>query len=483
MLCPIAHAAPAELASTERARLARFPVEGVLFGSAKAYVRQGLEYYHRCERTAGLVQTLFLWKPTYIIADPAAIAEVLVRQANCFTKPYVLRRLKVLFGDGLLTSDGEVWLHHRRLAQPAFSAERLPAFVETVRRNASQMASSWRDGEIRDVYPDLIDLCMKNVTESMFGVDDEELACIVRALAATCHELVHAVFKVLRPLPFRFPSQLLRRVENERDALDEYLGRVIEKRRTGPPRDDLLGLMLSGTTHHPPLSRQAIIDESVTLLLAGHETTAASLVWALYLLALHPQEADALAAALSPRLQGSPPSYTDLEHLESLRAVLDETLRLYPSTHRIARTVSKKVVVGGHVLRPGWDVVLPQWAVHRSERWYQDPETFLPGRWTPSFRKSLPKFAYFPFSGGPRTCIGAQLAWCESAVILALLTQRYRFSLCDQQPLVPYEGLTLLPGAGRLTVRLEHRPATHHPLAESLDSGLYSTSRQEKTGW
>ena len=483
MLCPISHPAPAELVTTDRATLARFPEESLLLGSAKAYVRNGLEYYQRCERVAGIVQTRFLWKPTYIITDPAAITEVLVNQANSFTKPYVLRRLKVLFGDGLLTSDGEVWLHHRRLAQPAFSTERLPAFVGTVRRNTSLMASSWRDREIRDVYPDLIDLCMKNVTETMFGVHDDELACIVRALAATCHELVHSVFDVLRPLPFRFPSRLQRRVENERGALDRYLARIIEKRRTEPPRDDFLGLMLSGTKHYPTLSRQAIIDESVTLLLAGHETTAASLVWALYLLALHPQEADALAAALSPRLQGSPPSYTDLEHLESLRAVLDETLRLYPSTHRIARTVSKKVVVGGHVLRPGWDVVLPQWAVHRSERWYQDPETFLPGRWTPSFRKSLPKFAYFPFSGGSRTCIGAQLAWCESAVILALLTQRYRFSLCDQQPLVPYEGLTLLPGAGRLTVRPEHRPATHHPLAESLDSGLYSTSRQEKTGW
>src|SRR5208283_1511054 len=136
-------------------------------------------------------------------------------------------------------------------------------------------------------------------------------------------------------------------------------------------------------------------------------------VWGLYLLARHPQLADALAADLASELNGEAPSHRELNNLESLRATLDETLRLYPPTHRIARTITTPVMVGSHLLPAGADVVMPQWAVHRSARWYHEPEAFLPGRWTASFRESLPKFAYFPFSGGARTCVGAQLAWCE----------------------------------------------------------------------
>jgi cytochrome P450 len=359
----VAHELQAQNVVPESVSLARFPEESLLLGSARAFTRNGLDFFQRCERIAGIVQTRFLWKPVYIVTDPTAIADVLVNHPKSFIKPYLLRRLKVLFGHGLLTSDGDVWRHRRRLVQPAFSSDRMPGFVDLVRNNAEGTVSSWRDREVRDIYPDLIDLCMKNITQTMFGVYDEELGSIVRALAATCHELVHAVFDAIRPLPFRFPSRLKRQVEKELSALNRYLGRLIDQRRSEPLRDDFLGLLLSGAKgHHPPLSRQAVIDESVTLLLAGHETTASALVWSLYLLARHPQLADALAADLASHLKGEAPSYGDLDSLESLRATLDETLRLYPATHRIARTVKTPVVVGGHPLPVGADVVMPQWA-------------------------------------------------------------------------------------------------------------------------
>ena len=458
MACPHLTESVSEFAATAPVPLARFPEESLLLGSAKAYTRNGLDFYQRCERIAGIVQTRFLWKPAYIITDPSAIADVLVNHPKSFAKPYVLRRLKVLFGDGLLTSDGDVWMHHRRLLQSVFSSDSTAAFVDVVRKNAEEMVSSWRDGEVRNIYRDLTELCMKNVAQMMFGTYDEELGRTVRALAATCHQLVHAVFDVIRPMPFRFPRHLRRQVEKQLDDLDRYLGRLIERRSAEPPRNDFMGVLISGAGPHPPVSRQAILDECVTVLLAGHETTTSALVWSLYLLALHPKEADALAADLACHLDGEAPSHRDLDSLDSLRDTLDETLRLYPPTHRIARTVTTPVVVGGHLLPAGADVVMPQWAVHRSPRWYRAPEAFLPNRWTTTFRKALPKFAYFPFSGGARTCIGGQFAWCESAVILALLTQRFRFSLCDFSPLVPFEGLTMLPKAGRLQVQLERRP-------------------------
>ena len=492
MSCPFHTPAPSYSSSTP-VSLARYPHESWLLGAASAVARNGLEFFERCEQTAGIVRTRFLVKQVYVVTDPTAIADVLVNHPKSFVKPYLLRRMKVLFGNGLLTSSGEQWANHRHLVQPAFGADCMTGFLRLVRQSTEEMLSSWchrerceeerydeercdeeqrdsesRDGDVRDVYPEIVDLCMKNVAQTLFGVYDEELGSIVRALAATCHDLTHAVLNVGQLLPFRLPGRLKRRLDRELGALDNYIGRLVDRRmndqrmndqhRHEPPRRDFLGLLLSaGGEHGAPLSRQALLDESVTMLLAGHETTASALAWSLYLLARHPKHADALADDLVSHLQGDAPSMSDLENLTSLRATLDETLRLYPPTHRIGRTVVSPVVVGGHKIPVGADVLVPQWAVHRSARWYDRPLDFLPERWTPAFRRSLPKFAYFPFSGGPRLCVGTQLAYSEVAVILGMLAQRFQFSLCDEAPLVPYEGLTLLPAGGHLRLKIKRR--------------------------
>ena len=437
--------------------IAPFPGSTRLLGSARALTANGLAFFERCEQTAGIVQTRFVTKPLYVVTDPSAIEDVLVNHPHSFTKPFVLRRMKLLFGNGLLTAEGDQWLHNRHLVQPAFHSERMPHFIEFVRDNTEALAADWPDGDVRDVYPDLVDLCLKNLARTMFGVYDEELEVLVRALATACQALVHAIFGTIPLVPLLYPSALKRQVAKALRDLDAYLGRLIDARRNGPVRDDFLGLLMSGGGHHPPMSRQAILDESVTMLLAGHETAASALVWSLYLLAGNPVEADALAADLRDHLKGHAPAVSDLDGLPTLRQALDETMRLYPPTHRIGRTVSAPVVVGGHTLPVGADVLVPQWAVHRSARWYDQPLTFRPTRWTPELRHSLPKFAYFPFSGGPRACVGSHFVWFESAVVLGVLAQRFRFSLPDATPLVPYEGLTLLPEGGKLRLRIARR--------------------------
>jgi cytochrome P450 len=498
MSCPFHTPAPSS-PSTKPVSFARYPDESWLLGGASAVARNGLEFFERCEQTAGIVRTRFLVKRVYVVTDPAAIADVLVNHPKSFVKPYLLRRMKVLFGNGLLTSSGEHWANYRHLVQPAFGADCMTGFLRLVRQSTVEMLSSWCSGEgrdqerpdqdVRDVYPEIVDLCMKNVAQTMFGVYDEELGSIVRALAATCHDLTHAVLNVAQLLPFGVPRQLKRRLKDELGALNDYLGRLIDERmndermndqrRNDPPRRDFLGLLLSsGGEHAPPPSRQAVLDESVTMLLAGHETTASALAWSLYLLARHPEHADVLADDLAAHLQGDAPSMSDLEDLTSLRATLDETLRLYPPTHRIGRTVVSPVVVGGHQIPVGADVLVPQWAVHRSARWYDRPLDFLPERWTPAFRRSLPKFAYFPFSGGPRICVGTQLAYSEVAVILGILAQRFRYSLCDERPLVPYEGLTLLPAGGHLRLKIKRRSmiptAPNHTVPNHAAQLVYS---------
>jgi cytochrome P450 len=488
MSCPFHTPAPSS-PSTTPVSFAQYPDESWLLGGASAVARNGLEFFERCEQTAGVVRTRFLTKRVYVVTDPTAIADVLVNHPKSFVKPYLLRRMKVLFGNGLLTSSGEHWANYRHQVQPAFGADCMAGFVRLVRESTEEMMSSWcsgercsgerRDGDVRDVYPEIVDLCMKNVAQTLFGVYDEEMGSIVRALAATCHDLTHAVLNVGQLLPFQVPRRLKRRLESELAALNEYLGRLInlrinDQQKGEPPRRDFLGLLLSGGGEHSPQpSRQAVLDESVTMLLAGHETTASALAWSLYLLARHPQHADALADDLMSHLQGDAPTMSDLDDLTSLRATLDETLRLYPPTHRIGRTVVSPVVVGGHEIPVGADVLVPQWAVHRSARWYDRPLDFLPERWTPAFRRSLPKFAYFPFSGGPRICVGTQLAYSEVAVILGMLAQRFRYSLCDDTPLVPYEGLTLLPAGGHLRLKLKRRsmiPAVPNQAAEVVYS-------------
>jgi len=439
--------------------IARFPEESWLLGSAKALTRSGLDFFERCERTAGIVHTRFLTRQVYVITDPGAIADVLVKQPRSFTKPYLLRRMKVLFGNGLLTSEGDEWMRNRHIVQPAFQSDQFPPFTRFVCDNAEEMTEQWADGEVRDVYPDLLNLCLKNLALPMFGVFDAELEDLVRALANSCQQVTHSIFNVIRPSPLLYPSRLKRDLDRTLANMAGYLDRMIARRQDEPHRNDLLGLLLTGGGHHQPLSRQAVLDESVTMLLAGHETAAAGLVWCLYLLARHPDFADALAADLDAQLGDECLEAGQLDQLTLLRAALDESLRLYPPTHRIGRTVNEPVTVGGHALNVGAEVLLPQWAVHRSARWYDQPDVYKPERWTQEFRQSLPRFAYFPFSGGPRACVGVHFVWFETLVILSVLARRFRFSREDSAPLLPYEGLTLLPADGQLRLRIERRSA------------------------
>jgi len=442
----------------KRVSFARFPQESWLLASTVAFTRNGLSYWERCERTAGIVHTRLFWKQVYIVTAPEAIEDVLVTHAPSFTKPFGLRRMKVVFGNGLLVSEGDHWQQHRHHIKPAFGPDRTAALIEFARHRAEALAAAWRDGGERDFYPDLLDVFLDNLAHTMFGGCDAELKRTTRAAAEICQDIAHSGFRAVRPSQLLYPGRLKRRLDTAMRELHAYLSGLIDRRIAEAPRDDFLGLLLRGDGHHPPMPRQDVLDESVTMLLAGHETAAAALVWALYLLARHPEHADTLARDLAAQLQGAAPSAETLPRLTSLRQTVDETLRLYPPTHRIGRTVIAPVDVGGHKLPVGAEVVLPQWAVHRSARWYDRPDMFVPGRWTAAFRRELPKFAYFPFSGGPRSCLGTQFVLLEAAIVLGVLAQHFRFSMLPgAAELAPFEGLTLLPAGRQLRLRMERR--------------------------
>jgi cytochrome P450 len=435
------------------------PNESRLWGNIRVIAWNNLEFFQLCEKMAGIVETRAFLTSVFVVHEPSAIADVLVNSPNSFEKPVLLRRLKHLFGNGLLTTDGDLWKRNRHLLQPAFSAELLPAFLEIVQQNTLEMISRWREGEERDLYVDIAELCLKNVTQSLLGVYDDELDQLTRGLAETGHSLVEVVLGLEGLLPFLLPGKLKNDLKRQIKSLDEYLGRLFAQRAKEPPRHDFLGILLSPHNGNldSQLARQAIRDHIITLLLAGHDTTASGLVWGIYLLSTHAECADKLAAELNSKMNGEAPGPRDVERLPYLRGTLDETLRLYPPIHRIGRTVKTPVTVGGHLLKKGNEVLIPQWSVHRSSRWYDRPGQFFPERWTPEFRRSLPRWAYFPFSGGPHTCVGANMAWSECAVIMSILAKRFRFTGCDEAPLEHSGGLTLVPGGGHFRVRIQMR--------------------------
>jgi cytochrome P450 len=201
-----------------------------------------------------------------------------------------------------------------------------------------------------------------------------------------------------------------------------------------------------------PLSERQIRDEVVTMFLAGHETAASSLTWALYLLAAHPPVAERLAAALDGDAGGAGEREID--------RVMREALRLYPPAYRISRTAVQACKLGGHPVKPGVEIMIPQWAVHRSARFYDEPDAFRPERWTPAFTAALPRFAYFPFGGGPRTCIGNSFAEIEGSVALGHICRRYELRVPPRARVAPYLGVTLLPRDNVLELEVRRRRAT-----------------------
>ncbi len=438
------------------------PAPDRIAGHARAYGNDSLAFFEQCEALGPIVRARVLHRRFYVVTGPELLEQVLVKRAASFTKPLFLQQLKLIFGDGLLTSNGDLWRHRRRVLQPVFHRSRIAGYMASVSHNVAAMLADWRDGETRNVHGDFIEVCVKNLTEALLGVVDPELSGHVKGLATLCHRLTQALgsfaFPYYAALPFLFRARFGPEVRGRSTAL---MARVTELRERGVVRasaDDFLGRLDTGSDFDGcPFGERARTDEIVTMVLAGHETAAAAVSWAVQLLTLHPEIRRTLALQLDERCGDRPVAYDDLEHLPLLQSVLDETYRLYPPTHRIGRTALEDVVIGGVLLRKGAELVLPQWAVHRSSRHFEAPSEFRPSRWSDDLKTRLHRFAFFPFGGGPRTCIGEALVVAEDAIILANVVKAFDFELVgpSQQPI---EGLTLLPGRDEtMRVQLKRR--------------------------
>lgn len=396
---------------------------------------------------------------SYLINHPDDIRDILVTNATNFTKGRVLQRARVFLGNGLLTSEGEVHRRQRRLMQPVFHRQRVARYGADMVTAAERVDQRWTDGATIDVAEAMMRLTLDIVGRTLFDADVEDDANEVgRALG----EMI-AYFPLLL-LPFAEILQTLplgpgRRVQRAGRALDDIVLRLIADRRAhpNPERQDLLSLLLLAQDDDGGgMSDQQVRDEAMTIFLAGHETTANALTWTWFLLSQHPRAEARLHAELAAVLAGRPPTLADLDHLPYTRMVFSEALRLYPPAWIIGRMAIAPFTVGAYTLPAGATLLLSPWATHRDARWFPDPERFDPDRWAPEAQAARPKFAYFPFGGGPRVCIGEPFAWMEGVLVLATLAQHWWLRLTPGHPVALAPGITLRPKHG-MRMRLERR--------------------------
>jgi cytochrome P450 len=438
-----------------------------LFGHALDLARHWSGYSARCAREfGGVVLYRFFHVPMVMISDPDAIESVLVRNAANFLKSRDYAAIASFLGTGLLTSEGSLWQSQRQLIQPAFRHENIAKYAEIMCDSAARLMVGWHDREVRDVHQEMGELTLDVVAKSLFGSKVTHDSRFIGTEIATVMERFMSQAALSFLLPESLPLPKGPRLLRSRYRMCKVIQSIIHDRRANPTdSNDLLQTLLAAQDEHGTRMTDAQLqDEIMTLFMAGHETTANALTWTWLLLAQNPETERRLHDELANVLGGSPPTLADLPRLPYTEMVIKESMRLYPPAWGIGRRAINDCEVKGYRIPAGTNVFLMQWITHRDERYFPDPERFDPERWRedPVRRGRIPRFAYFPFGGGPRVCVGAGFAMMEATLLLATIAQRYSFSLTPKFVVTPFFSITLRPKNG-LKMYLRHRaPETRH---------------------
>jgi cytochrome P450 len=432
-----------------------------LLGNLGELNRDQLGFYTRCAREYGdLVPVRLGPRRGLLIYHPDAIEEVLVARNRDFIKSRGVRLLRALLGDGLVLSEGDLWLRQRRLMQPAFHRKRVAAYGEVMASYAARRVDEWRDGEVFDVHEEMMALTRAIVARTLFDADvSDEAHTISGALEIVMKYFGRRLGSWRAFVPAWVPTPANLRLHLAVRRLDAVIYRMIaDRRRSLADRGDLLSILLQAqdADDGSRMTDRQVRDEVMTLFLAGHETTAVALSWTFYLLAQHPDVDARLADELRAALGGRPPAVDDLPALPYTEMVVTESMRLFPPAYGLGREAVRPTEVAGRSVPAREIVIAPTWVVHRDRRWFDEPGTFRPERWGDDAARRLPRFAYFPFGGGPRQCIGNAFAMMEAILILAAIAQRFRLILTPGQQVVPTPYITLRPEPG-IRVRLERR--------------------------
>ncbi|MEZ6188994.1 MAG: cytochrome P450 [Planctomycetota bacterium] len=416
-------------------------------GNSLNYARDPLGTLSDLAREYGdIAHSRYAGADVFLVVQPAAIEHVLVKNRANYQKDRFLRSLRDVLGDGLLTSEGERWKADRKLMAPAFTPRRIHAYAGTMVACAREAEASWED-EV-DVTEAMTRLTLEVAVRTLFGTTSSEDARRVgEAFRAVAEFFGHAVSV---PLPVGWwswiPTRRNTRYRRARRELEDVVARIVRERRADPSGDDLLSAMLAARDEEGRgLDDGQLRDQVLTLLLAGHETTSLLLTYVWDALARNPAVEARLHAELEQVLGGRDPELADLERLPYLRQVVQETLRLYPPAAIMGREAIGEDEIQGYRIPQGSIVLMSQWVTQRDPRFFPSPHAFDPERWAPGREAERPRFAYFPFGGGQRICIGEAFAMLEARLVIATLAQRRRFVATSAFPPRLGVSITLRP--------------------------------------
>ncbi|AFY33811.1 cytochrome P450 [Calothrix sp. PCC 7507] len=428
------------------------PERNSVVGSLLDFGREPLEFLTRCGREYGEIVPMYLGlKPACLLTKPDYIEQVL-KERNLFIKSRGLRALKSLLGEGLLSSEGESWLHQRRLLQPVFHQKRIASYGDVMVTYTEQMLENWQDGETRDVHQDMMRLTLNIVMQTIFNRDlsNGEAQDVAHAL-----DVAMDWFESKRKQNFIFlewfpiPENI--RYKNAIQQMDRTIYQMINQRRaSGENPGDLLSMLMEARDEADgsQMSDRQLRDEIATLMLAGHETTSNTLTGVWVLLSRYPDVRSKLLAELQQVLGERSPSIADIPKLPYTEMVIKEAMRIFPPVFMMAREATQDCEIGGYEVPSGCMLMMSQWVMHRHPRHFEDSEVFRPERWANDLEKNLPRGVYFPFGDGPRICIGKSFALMEAVLLLATIAQKFELILVPDHPIVPQASITLRPAYG-----------------------------------
>jgi cytochrome P450 len=393
---------------------------------------------------------------------PQLIQDLLVRDAGRHHRGLVMQRARLVLGEGLLTSEAPLHLRQRRLAQPAFHRQRIASYGQIISGFAAEMTSGWDDGKVMDLQPEMLLLALRIVGKTLFDTRvEQEMQQIAQAVDSFMGFLPLA-FLPFPELVLRLPLPAMTRIRKGQAYLDAMIYRMIAERRKDPrDRGDLLSMLLEAVDTEEStggMTDKQVRDECLTVMLAGHETSANALSFALWELASNPEVQERLSQECRTVLGGRMPAAEDYGKLGYAAQVFAETIRMYPPVWVTARTAAEEYEYHGMTIPKGATLLAPQIVAHRDPRFWEDPMRFDPERFSEENKAQRPRFAYFPFGAGARQCIGEGLAWMEGVLILASIASHWRLSLPAGAPSkLPMRPAVSLRPKGGVRLRVDRR--------------------------
>jgi cytochrome P450 len=417
-------------------------------GVALQLHRNALEFFAETVRRYGdRVELRVLGRHILLLTNPADVEAVLISNATDFGRSPEVKDLRPVFGDGIYSSEGDRWRNQRRAVQPAFHNSRMLKYSSTMVERMTERAAKWRHGQTLDVFKEMTAFTTDVICEVIFGQENSPDAKAIANSVSVIFENLRAEVLYLslwRKLPF--PRS--RRWNQAIKTLDTAINNIIVGRRSrSAESEDLLGLLLAAKDQNGErLSDEYAHDEVITMFVAGQETSAVALSWAIALLAQNPEFQDQVASEIAQVTNGRQVTAEDYPRLKFVNAVVQETLRLYPPLWSIARNTVRDTMIGDLPVRAGTEVWMPIRQIHRDARWFSEPDRFNPYRWSDEVRR--PKFSFFPFGGGPRNCVAQHFAMAELVLGLATMLSRFRFRLAPEAKVEVDAWLTLRPKNG-----------------------------------